>query len=522
MPSRAVRPPTATGGPAAAAVRNPSSGRRTLLAGWVISLVATFAGLGSGAVNAAPADHPATTDPGPAVENCPPTAGHYGCLSSRVPLPAPGGRRAAAIGPAAALTAYGPADLAAAYRLPTSRSTATIAIIDAYDAPHIEADLAHYRAHYGLPACTTANGCFAKINQHGGAAMPAADAGWAAESTLDVEMVSAICRTCHILLVEADDNNQHTANMTIAVQTATRRGARYVSMSWGGSEQPGQLQADRTYLSVPGVTYVAASGDSDYGVLWPASYRNVVSVGGTTLRRDPSRARGWAETVWGYTNGTGTGSGCSTYETQALWQRVVVPASLCRRRVMNDVSIVGDPHTGVAVFMGGSWYQFGGTSAGSPMIAALYAMAGAASATSSAYYPYAHLRSFNDITDNANGYCGNRLCTATGGWDGPSGNGTPIGLSGFTARNLITLHTPAALATTTGSAITIHIRAADTGGARVRYTATGLPRGTHTRPDGVIAGTPTTPGTYRVTVTATDTQRSTATVTFTWTITHHR
>src|SRR5205814_7506675 len=101
---------------------------------------------------------------------------------------------------------FGPADLQSAYALPsaTAGASQTVAIVDAFDNPNAEADLAVYRAQFGLSPCTTANGCFSKLNQGGLASpLPTPDAGLAAEISLDVQMVSAICPNCHILLVEA-------------------------------------------------------------------------------------------------------------------------------------------------------------------------------------------------------------------------------------------------------------------------------------------------------------------------------
>ena len=244
-------------------------------------------------------------------------------------------------------------------------------------------------------------------------------------------MVSAACPTCHILLVEStDDDRSGHANLETAAKTATNLGARYVSLSWGGQEfserdrrRPDVLQRSPASPTPP------RPGTPTYGTSWPAVNPAVVAVGGTSLVRDRS-ARGWDESVWGYSDGTGTGSGCSRYEAKPSWQSTI-SSKLCARRAMNDVSIVADPYTGVAVYESGYWYQFGGTSAGAPLIAALYAMAGAATKTSPASYPYAHRASFNDITENANGYCLTALCTGGVGWDGPSGVGSPKGLAGL-------------------------------------------------------------------------------------------
>src|SRR5882724_8563550 len=145
------------------------------------------------------------------------------------------------LAPAAVPSGFGPADLRSAYKLTTSGSASTtVAIVDAYDAPTAEADLAAYRTQYGLPACTTANGCFRKVDQNGGTSYPHRNTGWAQEISLDLDMVSAICPNCHILLVEAKTNS--FANLGTAENRAATMGANIISNSWGGSDS-----ADTTY-----------------------------------------------------------------------------------------------------------------------------------------------------------------------------------------------------------------------------------------------------------------------------------
>ena len=494
--------------------------RRSAAALFVLCLTVLLSGIGiSGAWAGGPAS-PTPVAASPAVENCPKVPGHVSCLSVHEAVPMATRHSGAVTRAVAALTAYGPQDLASAYRVPSSNSTATVAIVDAFDAPTVEADLAAYRMQFGLPACTSDNKCFQKVNQAGEAApLPIADDGWAQETTLDVEMVSAICPTCHILLVEATDDLLSTPNLEIAVSTAVAMHARYVSMSWGTDETAAQRGLDRTYLSAAGVTYVAASGDADYGTSWPAASSNVVSVGGTTLERSGS-ARGWTESVWGYTDGTGTGSGCSTQEPKPAYQQQI-PTALCARRAINDVSVVGDPDTGVAVYQGGSWWQYGGTSAGAPIIAAMYAIAGGATSTPPPSYPYAHRGSFNDITGNANGYCGNALCTAGRGWDGPSGIGSPIGIAGFAAIYSIVVHNPGTVTGYTGSPVSLNVRASDSGHLVVTFSATGLPTGATVRSDGLIVGAPKMAGRYVVTVTGHDARGSGSSTTFRWNVNNH-
>ncbi|QLQ36661.2 S53 family peptidase [Micromonospora robiginosa] len=321
----------------------------------------------------------------------------------------------------------GPADLRSAYRLPFSRTNATIAVVVAYDNPAAEADLQVYRSTYGLPPCTSANGCFRKVNQRGDAApLPAPDPAWAGESSLDLDMVSAVCPSCRILLVEADDAS---LNLLEGVSTAVALGASYVSMSWGLPEQELELTVDPLFFSAPGVVFTAASGDSGAagGPVYPASSAGVVAVGGTSLRR-AWNWRGWTESAW-----SGSGGGCSAYIAKPAFQHRV---RACATRATADVAAVGDPATGVAVYQtygDVGWGIDGGTSAGAPIIAAVYALAGAAGGQGApAGYPYAARRGLFDVTSGSTGTCTPRvLCTGSRGWDAPTGLGTPNGVSAF-------------------------------------------------------------------------------------------
>ncbi|MFE9407925.1 peptidase S8 [Streptomyces sp. NPDC006704] len=326
----------------------------------------------------------------------------------------------------------GPADLQKAYNLPAGGgSGATVAIVDAQDDPNAESDLATYRSQYGLPACTTANGCFQKTDQNGGTNYPKADAGWAGEISLDVDMVSAACPQCHILLVEANSANMD--DLGAAVNRAVAMGAKYVSNSYGGGEDTGDTAADTQYFNHPGVAITVSSGDNGYGVEYPASSPYVTAVGGTSLKQDGS-TRGWSESVWGSSGGgEGAGSGCSAYETKPSWQK----DTGCAKRAVADVAAVADPATGVAVYdsyQASGWNVYGGTSASSPIIAGVYALAGAPGANSTpSSFPYAHTSALNDVTSGANGSCSPAyLCTAGSGYDGPTGLGTPNGTAAFT------------------------------------------------------------------------------------------
>ena len=334
---------------------------------------------------------------------------------------------------------YGPTDLASAYNLPGNGGAgATVALVDAFDDPNAESDLAVYRAQYGLPACTTANGCFSKVDETGGTSYPAPDPNWAGEISLDLDMVSAIAPQAHILLVEASSTS--FTDLGASVDEAVALGARYVSNSSGtgynstpgSGEDPSETTAMDPYYNHPGIAVVASSGDSAYGVAYPAASQYVTSVGGTSLVRDSS-ARGWSESVWNNSFGGG-GSGCSLYEAKPSFQT----DSGCTMRTVADVAAVADPVTGVAVYdsyQGSGWQVFGGTSASSPIIASVFADAGTpAAGTYPNSYPYASPTSLNDVTTGSNGTCTPAyLCTAGAGYDGPTGLGTPNGTAAFTS-----------------------------------------------------------------------------------------
>jgi len=322
-------------------------------------------------------------------------------------------------------TGFNPSDLQRAYNLPSATAGAgqTVAIVDAYNDPNAEADLATYRSYFHQSACTTANGCFKKVNQNGGTSYPSNNASWSQEISLDLDMVSAICPNCHILLVEA--TSPTNANLGIAVNTAVRLGAKAVSNSYGGSEFSGE-SSYASYYNHPGVAITASSGDSGYGVQVPAAYNTVTAVGGTSLTyRNGVRS----ESAW-----SGSGSGCSAYIAKPGWQS----DSGCRNRTVADVSAVADPNTGVSVYdsyayQGQSgWLVFGGTSVSSPIIASVYALAGNEASITYSSYPYSHRGNLNDVTSGSNGSCSpSYLCTAGSGYDGPTGLGTPNGTGAF-------------------------------------------------------------------------------------------
>jgi subtilase family serine protease len=325
-------------------------------------------------------------------------------------------------GPGTVPAGYGPSDLQSAYKLSPATgapgTSKTIAIVDAYDDPNAQSDLSVYRSQFGLGACTTGNGCFKQVNQNGVVgSYPRADSGWGQEISLDLDMASAICPNCKILLVEA--NTSSFTNLSTAVGTASTLGASAISNSYGGSEFSSEASYEGAY-NHPGVT--VSSGDNGYGVQFPASSQFVTAVGGTSLNR-ASNARGWSETVW-----NGAGSGCSAYITKPSWQT----DSGCSKRTVADVAAVADPNTGVAVYdtlRTSGWLVFGGTSVASPIIAGVYALAGNAAGAS---YAYGQPSSLFDVTTGSNGSCGGSyLCTGLVGFDGPTGLGTPNGVGAF-------------------------------------------------------------------------------------------
>ncbi|MET9175274.1 putative Ig domain-containing protein [Streptomyces misionensis] len=425
---------------------------------------------------------------------------------------------------AAAPSGLSPANLHSAYNLPTTGGSGlTVAVVDAYNDPNAESDLATYRSQYGLSACTKANGCFKQVSQTGSTtSLPINDSGWAGEEALDIDMVSAVCPNCNIDLVEA--NSANDTDLGIAENEAVALGAKFVSNSWGGSEASSQTTEDSQYFKHPGVAITVSAGDSGYGAEYPATSQYVTAVGGTALTTS-SNSRGWSESVWNTNSTEGTGSGCSAYDPKPSWQT----DSGCSKRMEADVSAVADPATGVAVYdtYGGSgWAVYGGTSASSPIIAGVYALAGTpGSSDYPAKYPYSHTGNLNDVTSGSNGSCTTSyFCKATTGYDGPTGWGTPNGTAAFTSGggtggNTVSVTNPGSQSTTTGSSVSLQIRASDSAGAALTYSASGLPTGLSINSStGVISGTASTAGTYQVTVTATDSTGATGSTSFTWTV----
>jgi hypothetical protein len=417
---------------------------------------------------------------------------------------------------------YTPADLATAYGYDAATPVVqTVAIVDAYDDPNAATDLQHFDAHYGIPYHPAG---FEKVGQNGGtapAALPAKDRrGWSEEESLDIDAVRSVCQTCKILLVEA--NTPSNANLSAAAATAIRLGATEVSNSYGGPERGNPMSATQAArYEHPGVVVTASTGDQGwYG--WgfasesrrgrsqnspsePATLSGVVAVGGTTLRLTGVGRRS-SETVWdgygprdrNFPQGGASGGGCSLKIAAPAWQRDVAgyaKTGCGRKRLAADISADADPNTGIDVydsydcgpaceFTKGhappKWEQVGGTSLSSPLIAAMWALAGGAGASSqpaeTLYQRYAAAGhpGVYDVTRGGNGFCdaltqsqctrhgrdavnrpnaygrvdcrftdspGNVVvpehsqCLAGKGYDGPSGIGAPIGLTVFTAAS---------------------------------------------------------------------------------------
>lgn len=350
--------------------------------------------------------------------------------------------RSSAPSPRAGELGLRPQDIHTAYSLPDdARVPQTIALVDAYNDPQAEADLAAYDAEFGIPACTSANGCFEQTGQSPSGTLPypasvaeleqgleSSDpalreeaeeaAGWGVEISLDIETAHATCQSCRILLVEAD--SQGLSDLTAAVGRAEELGATEISNSWGAPEEAFETAAaTRAPYNDPGVVITASAGDDGYRnwdaerltergfTSFPAASPDVVAVGGTRLATLGPSGEWRGETVW---NGSGAGGGgCSTRQTAQPWQREASDWSSVgcgTHRAVSDVSADADPYSGVAVRDSDApgelceteyeeseekfgkkvtversepyWCTYGGTSLASPLIAGVFALAGGA------------------------------------------------------------------------------------------------------------------------------------------------
>ncbi len=324
-------------------------------------------------------------------------------------------------------TGLSPAEVKKAYHLPLSGGKGTIAIIDAYDDLTIESDLAVFDARYGLPSCTTRNGCFAK---HKMASSIVRDSGWAMEAALDVEWAHAIAPAATILLVEA--KTPSGANLLAAIDyAASRKDVVAVSMSWGGDEFSDEVSYDAHFASRvnPKMVFFASSGDDGAGASWPAASPNVIGVGGTTLALS-AKGSFVSEKAW-----AGSGGGVSAYEEEPGYQKTYKIPKAIGMRAIPDVSYDADPASGFSVYLTvgtgararGSWNTVGGTSAGAPQWAAIRALGGTAT-LAKLYADKASARSiryFRDITSGTNGTCA-YYCAARKRYDYVTGLGSPL------------------------------------------------------------------------------------------------
>ncbi len=322
-------------------------------------------------------------------------------------------------------TGIAPAQIKTAYGFPAlyQGSGEVIAIVDAYDDPNIEADLNTFSTKYGLPACTTANGCFTKLYASG--TKPAGDTGWGEEMSLDVEWAHAVAPAAKILLVEAADDGD---GLYTAVQVAIQQKASVISLSWGGDEFQSETSMDSIFKASP-VPIVASSGDSGTGVSYPAASPYVVAAGGTQLNVDSS-GNYVSETAW-----NGSGGGISIYEEEPSFQTSFgIPKDTSKGRGVPDVAYNADPNTGYSVYDSygqGGWFVVGGTSASAPQWAALIAVLKSAKKgnfgdfNTSIYSVVKRSSTLtHDITSGTNGTCG-YVCTAQTGYDYVTGLGSP-------------------------------------------------------------------------------------------------
>lgn len=348
-------------------------------------------------------------------------------------LTTPGSIAVSANAQAAAATppaGFGPADLRGAYGLPSGTAGAgqTVAIVTAFDDATAAADLATYRSQFSLAACTAASGCFSKVDETGGTNLPpAGPAGWSLAAAQSMDMISAICPQCHILLVEATSTD--LSDLGAAENEAVTRGAKFVTNTWFTAEETngtGEPALDSLYFDHPGVVITAADGNgAGFGTSYPAASPNVIAVGGTTLTG--SAASGWTETAW-----AGSGSGCSPFEAKPSWQS----DTGCSGRMLNDISAVADPSASPVAFFdasSGGWVTGGGDNVAAAIVASAFALAGTPATTSSpASYLYGSPGGLRDITTGSNGTCSPApayFCAAGTGYDGPTGLGTPHGVS---------------------------------------------------------------------------------------------
>jgi subtilase family serine protease len=363
---------------------------------------------------------------------------------------------------------YGPDQIRAAYGIQPlldhglNGSGRTIAIVDAYGSPTIDADLALFDSTWGLPAPPS----FQVVAPFGiDPTDPSNAAGWSAETSLDVEWAHAIAPNANILLVVAKSNND--SDILDATQWVSDHNAGDVlSQSYGEAEQcmdPTDLARQHKLfgkMSKQGITLFASSGDAGAGqytcdgsayfkaVSTPASDPYVTGVGGTTLIADGTSGQYQSESVWNestlFGDAVAGGGGVSVLFTRPRYQNGAQRNSM---RTVPDVSYNAAVFNGVIAVWNGSYYRFGGTSAGSPQWAGIVAIAdqfrhGRVGQINSALYKTHGSRFFfHDVTTGNNSipdltpYLGDAYGTpingysAGRGYDLATGLGTPIAAS---------------------------------------------------------------------------------------------
>lgn len=453
---------------------------------------------------------------------------------------------------AAAASGYSPAQLQSAYNLTTAAATGgiangapvTVAISTPYDDPDAAADLAAYRAQFGQAPCiTTANvanyslplgsGCVTKVNEDNQAsplpsAPPAASGDWTETVSAEIDMISAACPNCEILLSEADGETIADAGQSLVT---AENDADIVLAGWSAYEFAGETADDHAYLNAPGKALVTGAGDEGFVSEWPAASQYVTAVGGTTLTADASTSRGYTETAW-----SSGSAACATFEAKPSWQPDT-GTNGCPNRTENDTAAVGDPATPVAIYDStapangdgrtAGWVTGASTVTASALIAGIYALNGLPRAgTYPASYPYQAGASgdFNDVTSGSDGTCeSNRqyLCNAVSGYDGPTGMGTPkgpAGLSDQASGGTVTVPDPGTQDYGPGEKVSIPLQASSSDpGQAITWTAAGLPDGLSINSaTGAVTGTLTSAAdsTATVTATATDAAGASGTASF--------
>jgi ricin-type beta-trefoil lectin protein/putative Ig domain-containing protein len=513
---------TAAGSAAAAVSAAPPGGIGTAGQG---AAPAAIAASSTAAATATPAVPPALPSGAKSACRRPADVLVMQCQSFVLPSSSFKSRSAAKSGTAPAVSAsetLTTADLQAAYGIASASASKgtgeTVAIVDAFYDANADSDLTQYRSENNLPACTQASGCLSVYNE-GGTNLygdPSADPppspsndDWTFETSLDLDMVSAICPNCKIDLISA--NSDHNGDLYTAEDTAvTTLGAKFVSNSWTGindlngigvgADNPGEAVDDAVF-NHPGVATVFASGDYGFGASWPASSQFVTSVGGTSLSQNSAGA--WTSSVWNDQYGA-TGAGCSAGEPVTAWgfnPGGVTTANNCGNRVQNDVSAVASSLDGIEVYDGndpdagcsGNCGAFG-TSVATPIITAMYALAGTPKAnTYPVSYLYQHKSDLTPVTSGADTYSGGPACESarewlcaaykhtSAGYDGPGGLGTVTNgnLGAFTTSlsGYVSVANPGTYDYQAGQSVNIPVKAISQSGATLTYAASGLPAG---------------------------------------------